>query len=162
MNPRDGGAWWPAVYGAAQSRTRMKRLSSSSMRPKAHLTSHSRRPGARWVTTPPWLSKSLRPFLYSSSVCSCHLFLISSASVRSIPFLSFIEPIFAWKVPLLSPFFLKRTLVFPILLFSSISLHWSLRNYFIALLPILWLCIQMGIPFLFSFAFSFSSFLSYL
>jgi len=34
-------------------------------------------------------------FLYSSSVHSCHLFLISSASVRSIPFLSFIELIFA-------------------------------------------------------------------
>ena len=34
-------------------------------------------------------------FLYSSSVCSCHLFLISSASVRSLPFLSFIKPIFA-------------------------------------------------------------------
>ena len=30
-----------------------------------------------------------------SSVYSCHLFLISSASVRSLPFLSFIEPIFA-------------------------------------------------------------------
>ena len=30
---------------------------------------------------------------------SCHLFLISSASVRSIPFLSFIEAIFAWNVP---------------------------------------------------------------
>ena len=29
-NPRDGGAWWAAVYGAAQSRTRLKRLSSSS------------------------------------------------------------------------------------------------------------------------------------
>ena len=29
-NPRDGGAWWPAVYGAAQSWTRLKRLSSSS------------------------------------------------------------------------------------------------------------------------------------
>ena len=28
-NPRDGGAWWAAVYGAAQSRTRLKRLSSS-------------------------------------------------------------------------------------------------------------------------------------
>ena len=41
-------------------------------------------------------------FLYSSSVYSCHLFLISSASVRSIPFLSFIEPIFAWNVPLVS------------------------------------------------------------
>ena len=29
-NPRDRGAWWPAVYGVAQSRTRLKRLSSSS------------------------------------------------------------------------------------------------------------------------------------
>ena len=29
-NPRDGGAWWAAVYGVAQSRTRLNRLSSSS------------------------------------------------------------------------------------------------------------------------------------
>ena len=29
-NPRDGGAWWASVYGIAQSRTRLKRLSSSS------------------------------------------------------------------------------------------------------------------------------------
>jgi len=29
-NPRDGGAWWSAVYGVAQSRTRLKQLSSSS------------------------------------------------------------------------------------------------------------------------------------
>ena len=29
-NPRDGGAWWAAVYGVAQSRTRLKPLSSSS------------------------------------------------------------------------------------------------------------------------------------
>ena len=29
-NPRDGGAWWAAVYGVAQSRPRLKRLSSSS------------------------------------------------------------------------------------------------------------------------------------
>ena len=29
-NPRDGGAWWAAVYGVAQSRTRLKRLSGSS------------------------------------------------------------------------------------------------------------------------------------
>ena len=28
----DGGAWWAAVYGVAQSRTRLKRLSSSSSR----------------------------------------------------------------------------------------------------------------------------------
>ena len=29
-NPRDGGAWWAAVYGVAQSWTRLKQLSSSS------------------------------------------------------------------------------------------------------------------------------------
>ena len=29
-NPRDGGAWWAAVCGVAQSWTRLKRLSSSS------------------------------------------------------------------------------------------------------------------------------------
>ena len=28
-NPREGGAWWASVYGVAQSRTRLKRLSSS-------------------------------------------------------------------------------------------------------------------------------------
>ena len=61
--------------------------------PKAHLTSHSRMSGSRWVITPLWLSGSWRSFLYSSYVYSCHLFLISSTSVRSLPFLSFIEPI---------------------------------------------------------------------
>ena len=30
-NPRDGGAWWAAISGVAQSQTRLKRLSSSSM-----------------------------------------------------------------------------------------------------------------------------------
>ena len=29
-HPRDWGAWWAAVYGVAQSRTRLKKLSSSS------------------------------------------------------------------------------------------------------------------------------------
>ena len=30
-NPRDGEVWWAAIYGVAQSRTRLKRLSSSSL-----------------------------------------------------------------------------------------------------------------------------------
>ena len=30
VSPRDGGAWWAAVSGVAQSRTQLKRLSSSS------------------------------------------------------------------------------------------------------------------------------------
>ena len=105
---------------------------------KAHLTSHSRMSGSRSVITPSWLSGSWRSFLYSSSVYSCHLFLISSASFRSIPYLSFIELIFAWNVPLVSHIFLKRSLVFPILLFFSISLHWSLKKALLSLLAILW------------------------
>ena len=28
-NPRDGGAWWAAVYGVAQSRTRLNRLAAA-------------------------------------------------------------------------------------------------------------------------------------
>ena len=49
-NPRDGGAWWAAFYGVAQSRTQLKRLSSSSSR--------------RWHPTPlllpgkiPWMQE---------------------------------------------------------------------------------------------------------
>ena len=34
-NPRDGGAWWGSVYGVAQSRTRLKWLSSSNSLNKA-------------------------------------------------------------------------------------------------------------------------------
>ena len=55
----------------------------------------------------------------------------------SIPFLSFTELIFAWNIPLVSLIFLKRSLVFPILSFSSIFLHWSLRKAFLSLLAIL-------------------------
>ena len=130
------------------------------MLPKAHLASHSRMSSSRWVTTLLWLSRSLRPFLFSSSVYSCH-FLISSAYVRSLLFLSFIMPLLARNVPLITPVFLKRYLVFPILYFSFISFHCSFKKAFLSLLAILWeLCIQMDISFLFSFAFCFSSFLS--
>ena len=104
------------------------------MLPKAHLTSHSRMSDSRWVITPLWLSGS---WFFFFSVYSCHLFLISSASVQSIPFPSFIEPIFAWNIPFASLIFL-RYLVFPILLFSSISLHWSLRKAFLSPLAVLW------------------------
>ena len=101
------------------------------MLPKAPLISHSRMSGSRWVIIPSWLSGSGRSFLYSS-MYSCQL-LMSSASLQSIPFLSFIVPISAWNVPLVSLIFLKRSLVFPILLFSSISLHWSLKKAFLSL-----------------------------
>ena len=131
------------------------------MLPKAYLTSHSRMFGSSPVIIPLWLSGSWRSFLYSS-VYSCYLFLIFSASVRSLPFLSFIEPIFAWNIPLVSQIFLKISLVFPILLFSFISCIDHLGRLLISPCYSLELCIQMGISFLFSFVFCFSSFLSYL
>ena len=125
---------------------------------KAHLTSHSRMSGSRSVITPSWLSGSWKSFLYSSSVYSCHLFLISSASVRSIPFLSFIEPISEWNVPLVSHFLeeissLSHSVVF-VYFFALISEE----GFLISPCYSLELCIQMGISFLFSFAFSFSLF----
>ena len=127
------------------------------MLPKAHLTPHSRMSGSRWVITPSWLSRSLRSFLYGCSVYSCHFFLISSAYVRSMPFLSFIEPIFAWNVPLVSLIFLKRSLVFLILLFSSMSLHWSLRKAFLSLFALLWNSAFRCLYLLFSLVFVFNA-----
>ena len=44
-NPRDGGAWWAAVYGVAQRWTRLKRLSSSSTyttHTHTHITFHGK------------------------------------------------------------------------------------------------------------------------
>ena len=65
------------------------------MLPKDHLASYSRISGSRWVITPLWSSGSRRSFFYSSSVYSCHFFLIYAGSIRSMPFRSFILPTFA-------------------------------------------------------------------
>ena len=59
---------------------------------KAHLTSHSRMSGSRWVIRPLWLSGSWRSFLYSSSVYSSHLVLISYALVRALALCSLLYP----------------------------------------------------------------------
>ena len=50
---------------------------------------------------------------------------------RFIQFLFFIEPIFAWNVPLVSLMFLKKSLVFPILCFPLFlcSGHWGKLSY---------------------------------
>ena len=103
------------------------------MLPMAHLTLHSKMFSSGWVTSPPWLSGSLRSFLYSSSVYFCHLFLIYSASVRSYYFYPLLCPslheVFLWYL-----ITWKRSLVFPILLSSSISLHCSLKKAFLFIL----------------------------
>ena len=71
-NPRDGGAWWAAICGVTQSRTRLKRLSSSSSKcPVSHLTLHTENEKSHVI-----LSKSLRRFsaqrLRGNLACSWH------------------------------------------------------------------------------------------
>ena len=101
------------------------------MLPKVHLTSHSSMSHSRWVTTSLWLSGSLSTSLYNSSLYSCHVFLISSASVRSLLVLSSIMHILAWNVHLISPIFLKRSLVLLILCFPLFlySIHLRRPSY---------------------------------
>ena len=130
--------------------------------PKAH-TSHSRMSGSEWETTPSWLSGSLKSLLYNFSVYSFYLFLISSASIRSLPFLSFTVPLFGWNVPLRFLIFLKRSLVFPFLLFSSFFfciVHWR-RPLCLSLLFSGTLHL-VGYTFPFLLCFHYSSFLCYL
>ena len=43
----DGGAWWAAVYGVAQSQTRLKRLSSNKTRIEGGLEAYMREEGFR-------------------------------------------------------------------------------------------------------------------
>ena len=76
----------------------------------------------------------LRPFLY----VSYHLFSISSASIGSLLFLSFIVTILAWNVSLISSIFSKSSLVFPILFYSFISFHCWFKKAFLPLLAIPW------------------------
>ena len=59
-SPRDGGAWWAAVYGVTQSRTQLKRLSSSSsssQREEKAMAPHSSTLAWRipWTEDPGWL-----------------------------------------------------------------------------------------------------------
>ena len=131
------------------------------MLPKTHLTSHSRTSGLRWVIRPSWLFGSWRSFLYSS-VYSCHLFLISSASVRLIPFLSFMSPSFMKCSLGISNFLEESSHLSHSFIFLYFFALIAEEGFFISPCYTSELCIQMGIYFPSSFAFWFSSFLSYL
>ena len=119
------------------------------MLPKAYLTSHSRMSGYRWVITPSWLSGSWRSFLYSSSVYSFHLFLISSASLRSLWFLSFVVPIYAWSSLGISNFLEEISSLCHSVVFLCFFVLLTEEGFLISPCYSLELSIQMGISFLF-------------
>ena len=65
-NPRDGAAWWAAVSGVAQSRTRLRRLSSSSIK------HHSKQRGTNYLHS--WIQ--LRKQGYCPELV-CHILSLS-------------------------------------------------------------------------------------
>ena len=99
-------------------------------------------------------------FVLRSSMYSCLFFLISFASVRSIPLLSYIVLLFAWNIFLVSLIFLKWSLVSPILFFPLFLCQGRLffliveESFLISPCYCMELCIWMGISFFFSFDFS--------
>ena len=68
------------------------------------------------------LNSLVLSLLYGPILTSLHDYR-KNQSVRSLLFISFIMSICAWNVPFISPIFLKSSLVFPILLFSSTCFH---------------------------------------
>ena len=101
--------------------------------PKAHLTSHSRRSGSRWVTTPSWLSGSWRsfyvfllPLLNIFCLCSVHTIYVLYCGCLcmkcSLVISNFLEEISS----------LSRSIVF-LYFFALIT-----EEAFLSLLAILW------------------------
>ena len=84
-----------------------------------------------------WLSRSLRTFLCNSSVYSCHLFSMSSASLDWLLFLSFIIPIFAWNILGISDC-LEEVCRFSHSNVFLYFLHCSLKKNVLSLPAILW------------------------
>ena len=128
---------------------------------KAHLTSHSRMTGSMSVITPSWLSELWRSFFYSSSVYSCHLFLISSASVRSIFSVLYWAHLLMKCSLGISNFLEEISSLSHSIVFLYFFVLITEKGFLISHCYSLELCIQTGISYFFSFAFGFS-FHSYL
>ena len=120
------------VHGVAKSQTQTERLSLSHS-----LYFPSQNVWLWGINHTIIIIWFIKIFFIHSFMYSFHLFLTSSASLRSLSFLSYIVLIIGWKSPLMFLIFLKRSLVFPLLLFSSIIKHCSLKKAFLSLLAVL-------------------------
>ena len=82
--PRDGGAWWAAIYGVAQSRTQLKRLSSSSSSRVPASLRQSSRAFPKPLNAPPALPRSLPPWwLRAGLLCPAPSVLYTQGDKRS-------------------------------------------------------------------------------
>ena len=125
------------------------------MLPKAHLTSHSRMSGSRWVITLSWLTGSWS-FLYRSSVYSCHLFLIFLLLSGPYHFCLYWAHL-CMKYSLdISNFLEEISSLSHSNVFLSFSVLIAENGFLISPCYSLELCNQMVVSILFSFAFYFS------
>ena len=105
-NPRDGGAWWAAIYGVTQSQTQLKRLSSSSIAPEI-------KPSWRFcskdvlslISTPssfpakPWLQAVITGLSVSHLLSLVSHKNVSSLRVRTCSVLLIPVPLLSRKMP---------------------------------------------------------------
>ena len=90
-NPRDGGAWWVAVYGVAQSRTRLKQLSSSSSLDKQSYKGLIDKHMHPQILLISYLAVYAQPHLFNEFIVSCQIninFLIPLTSLKGMNFIN--------------------------------------------------------------------------
>ena len=92
--------------------------------------------------------RSFRSF-YTVLPCILSISSWSLQSTRSLQFPPFTVTIFGQNIPLITPIFLKRSIIFPLMLFSSSFIHCSLKNAFLSLYTVLWNLRLIGYTFLF-------------
>ena len=92
-DPRDGGAWWAAIYGVAQSQTRLNWLSNSNTHSNCILYDHAQQGKKKkeslslynvldrvmkWLNLGPWEGNILLLDVMKWKVCINHYFCIMS------------------------------------------------------------------------------------
>ena len=116
-NPRDGGPWWAAVSGVTQSRTRLKRLSSSSSSSKGTFA---------YISLLLFSCSCVR--LFSTPQIAARQVSLSFTISRSLLKLMSIEPVMPYNYLILCRPLLLLPSIFPgIRVFSSesaLSIRW--------------------------------------